>query len=405
MEIGSRGLLDEYEFNNGWRNFKAIMRRQTCQEAINKNNNGRTLDTFIPPPKDFAGYNNPFRSFNQDPPILFPQTSIPSYDLFPNYSSRNGYSDLNRRQKRSYHRNRHSFLSSRKNSLNSSGDATPERDMDWSSSCSNSVDENVTGGGLLNPPPLLDFSEPLHLAPPSPQSITSKSMELSLQIDKSPPDLDLFPPPASAPAITAFPNESDNITSHNNNKPTHLYSTKIPHLCSSSNSKSIKHKSTTIGDLKYPTFIKSIVPGNTGKKYLTNDSNVSHENKTLKNCVNARRLTLDGDIQYLFNWNDRGGSYNHDLGAEDFGMDVTQKSSNNCASSTIKQEQPPLQTNDTPENKSLDSVEVHTEEKVDAEIKDEPNVNCNRSLSANAELPVNNTATSSPNLHDLLDLD
>ncbi len=48
---------------------------------------------------------------------------------------------------------------------------------------------------------------------------------------------------------------------------------------------------------------------------------------------------------------------------------------------------------------------VELGEKVVEEIKNEPNINCNSSLSANAEIPVNNTATSLSDLDDLPDLD
>merc|ERR1712223_164782 len=287
-DMGQRGVFGGYEFNNGWRNFKAIMRKHSFRDSFKKTGNVGTLDSIIPPPKDFEGSNNPFRAFNQEPPILFPQTTLSNYDIL-NSSSR---SYFNRRQRRLYNRNRYSFSSSRKNSINSSGDATPERDMDCSSSCSNSVDENITSV-FSNPPPLLDFSEPLSLAPPSPPLDSSKVTEPS-HINKSPPGLELCPPPAALQTCSTLPVDSNRISSQNNNKPTlGMNGTVIS---------SIKHKATTLGDLKCPSITNSATSDGAESRNLSyKDTNPSIDSKIF---VNARRLTLDGDVQYLFDRSD-----------------------------------------------------------------------------------------------------
>ena len=396
FEIGSRGLLGGYEFNNGWRNFKAIMRKHIVHGNYNKNNNIGSLDTFIPRPKNFDGYNNPFRSFNQDPPILFPQTTLTSYDLFPNYSGgKYGLNELNRRQRRLFRRSRHSLLSSRKNSINSSGGATPERDMDCSSSCSNSVDENVNFG-FLNPPPLLDINEPLYLAPPSPPSSMSKMADAS-QNEKSPPTLDLFPPPLSHTNTTTLPGESGNVTSHNNNKPTTISNgTKKPsNLCSISNIKSIKQNKR---DLKCPlyTMVGSDGPAN---DCLNTNRNVLNKNENLRFSLDARRLTLDGDIQYLFDWDDRGTSCKEEtIIKEDVKEDVStehvlnETSSNSAVSSLKRETSSPIKA-ELPDPNSEFSSTIFKEETFGEEIKKEPIIDLDSSLSAATELPANNTAT------------
>ena len=388
FEIGSRGLLGGYEFNNGWRNSKAIMRRQnsypgSCNKSVG------SLDTFIPPPKDFDGYNNPFRSFNQYPPILFPQTTLTSYDLLPHYPGKNGYKELTRRQRRLFRRDRHSLLSSRKNSVNSSGDATPERDMDCSSSCSNSVDENVP---FLNPPPLLDFSEPLYLAPPSPPSSTSKIVEPS-QNDKSPPVLDLFPPPVAYTA-SATPGEADNITSNNNNnKPANLNGSKTPNVCSNGYTKSIKHK-TMSRDLKCPASTKSAFD-ELDNKYLTNeDGNIVNDKEAnLPFSVKARRLTLDGDIQYLFNWDGRGTACEDDLETEDIAIE---NGSSPNHSLNLKKVSTSSENTELPKVTETAAAAINGEQTVCEKYKKELRVNSDCSLSATTELPVNNTANPSP---------
>ena len=260
-DIGQRGVFGGYEFNNGWRNFKAIMRKHSFRDPFKKTGNVGTLDSIIPPPKDFEGSNNPFRAFNHEPPILFPQTTLSNYDIL-NSSSRNYF---NRRQRRLYNRNRYSFSSSRKNSINSSGDATPERDMDCSSSCSNSVDENVTSV-FSNPPPLLDFSEPLPLAPPSPPLDSSKEVEPS-HLNKSPPGLELCPPPAALQTCSSLPVDSNRIASHNNNKPTIGMNGMIS---------SIKHKATTLGDLKCPLITNSAASDGAESRNIATNISKNH---------------------------------------------------------------------------------------------------------------------------------
>ena len=398
FEIGSRGLLGGYEFNNGWRNSKAIMKRQTYRGLFNNNATFNSLDTIIPPPKDFKGYNHPFRSgSSQDPPsISFPQTTLTSYDLLPQYPGQNGYNELSRRQKRLFRRNRHSLLSSRKNSINSSGDATPERDMDCSSSCSNSVDENVPGS-FLNPPPLLDFTEPLCLAPPSPPPSTSKTAESS-QTEKSPPVLDLFPPPIACAA-----SESDAAMSNNNNNETHVNVNKITSVGSNGHTKSIKHKNLSSHDLKCPSSI-IIVLEKLDDKYLTNERKHTEKN-TVDLFVNARRLTLDGDIQYLFDWDSRGMAANKDeLETEEIPMDTNDDTSASPSSSISNQALTHLTNTEHTTVIGLDATSISKKQKEDCEKHEqEQTVNADSSISSGLELPVNNTATSVPPSVDLLD--
>ena len=388
QELGSRGVFGGYEFNNGWRNFKSIIRRHSFREAFSKNNNG-TLDTIIPPPKDFEGSNNPFRAFNQEPPILFPQTNLSSFDIYPNCSGRNGFNHFNRRQRRLYYRNRHSFSSSRKNSINSSGDATPERDMDCSSSCSNSVDENVNSA-FLNPPPLIDFSEPLPLAPPSPPSNSSKPAEVAQNV-KSPPDLELLPPPSAIQTKSNLPVEPNSVTSHNNNKPTiGMNSTLLSNVCSNGNSKSIKPKATTIGDLKCTAITKLAASNGVGGRLLpAKDENLSNDSKY---SVNARRLTLDGDVQYLFDWKEKEKFCPKNIGKDEHASKISDEHLDD--KSKIKQEI------DTFKHftKQLEDPDLSIkEEKMDEDIKKELIIDLDSSVKTTTEeLPENNTANSAP---------
>merc|ERR1712038_1936120 len=144
-----------------------------------------------------------------------------------------------------------------------------------------------------NPPPLLDFSEPISLAPPSPLLDSSKVTEPS-HINKSPPGLELCPPPAALQTCSSLPLDTNRIASHNNNKPTiGMNGTVIS---------SIKHKATTLGDLKCPLITNSAASDGAESKNLSNkDQNTSIYSRI---SVNARRLTLDGDVQYLFDRND-----------------------------------------------------------------------------------------------------
>ena len=395
FDVGSGGLLGGYEFNNGWRNAKSlgIMKTKTESEAKRGNYNVTigSLDTFIPPPKDFDGYNNPFRYFNQEPPILIPQTTLTSSDL-PSFWGRNGYHDMNRQHRSFSRRNRYSFLYSRKNSMNSSGDATPERDMDCSSSCSNSVDENIPSA-FLNPPPLLDFSEPLPLAPPSPPALASKILDSSAN-EKSPPTLDLFPPPAAY--VSTAPSESDTNISNNNSRTNNLNISKISNVVSNGITKSIRHKSMS-RDLKCPSATKSVLSGSDNKQNLTNGNN---SNQTILFTVNARRLTLDGDIQYLLNSNLEVSCEEH-IVTEDFIMNSCEDSSyskitatslsKGTSSSSSNIEKPTIISS------NISSVMKREENLCKTNHNDESTIKPNYSLSTEtAELPANNTANLSP---------
>lgn len=381
-QLGLRGVFGGYEFNNGWRNFKAIMRKHSFREILKKNGNVGALDSIIPPPKNFEGSNNPFRAFNQEPPILFPQTTLSTYDMFSNSSSRNY---LNRRQRRFYQRNRFSFSSSRKSSINSSGEATPERDMDCSSSCSNSVDENV-GCAFSNPPPLLDFSEPLHLAPPSPPPYSSKGVETS-QNTKSHLGSELLPPPAAIQYSTSLSGESNRLTSHNNNKPTLGMNSKlVPNGNSNGISKSIKHKTATLGDLKCPSLTSSSPTD--GAEYK--DQNYSNDSKF---SVNARRLTLDGDIQYLFDWNAKEKSIPQNMDKDHLVLkDFKEKVDDNLK---VKNE---IDTSNKFDEQDVQMVEnplVIKEEEQEEDIKKELIIDSQSSVKKiKEELPLNNTANS-----------
>ena len=411
-DTSTRGLLGGYELNNGWRDFKAIMRKYNYKTFSGSKKSSGTLDTFIPPPKDFEGCNNPFRAYNQEPPILFPQTTLTSYDLLSNYSSRNNFHEMNRRQRRLFMRNRrHSFLSIRKNSITSSGDATPERDMDCSSSCSNSVDENVNGAPFLNPPPLLDFNEPLHLAPPSPpaSSTVSKILDVAPQNEKSPPVLDLFHPPHPHNGTLGLTTDSDNVTSHNNNKTTNSSYTD---LCSSSNDvKSIKHKSTTyLRDLKYPSSIKSFYADRQGaNKYLVDSKSIQSKDKPLRPSINAKRLTLDGDIQYLFGSDDDRGTSNQEIVDEDTSriqvpsIEASEKQTTPLERNSNLTSRDIAMSEDSPEQSSLEVTKVKEEEKIDEERNVAHNIDLDHSSSIATELLLKNTANTAT--HSIIVLD
>merc|ERR1712241_94749 len=122
---------------------------------------------------------------------------------------------------------------------------------------------------------------------------------------------------------------------------------------------------------------------------------VSNGNKTVQYSVNAKRLTLDGDIQYLFDWSDRGESYKEEFKTEEL---VTIKNEIKPTIESTEQIDVPMD-----DRHSIDSIKVKKEENVVKETKQEPNINSDSYLLVSSELPVNNTATSPP--HSVVVLD
>ena len=183
-------------------------------------------------------------------------------------------------------------------------------------------------------------------------------------------------------------------------------------LCSSSNDvKSIKHKSTTyLRDLKYPSSIKSFYADRQGaNKYLVDSKNIQSKDKPLRPSINAKRLTLDGDIQYLFGSDDDRGTSNQENVDEDTSriqvpsIEASEKQTTPLERNSTSTSRDIAMSEDSPEQSSSELTKVKEEEKIDEERKVAHNIDLDHSSSIATELLLKNTANTAT--HSIIVLD
>ena len=121
------------------------------------------------------------------------------------------------------------------------------------------------------------------------------------------------------------------------------------------------------------------------------DQNNSVDSKI---SVNARRLTLDGDVQYLFDQIDEEQACSQKIKGEELASNSLKQIDDK---SKVKQEID-LMNNYTMQNPTMNVVPLPIkEEKVDKDIKKEVIIKSDSSVKTSTEeLPLNNTANSAP---------